>query len=52
MHFTNFTYLTNRLKDAGFGQDLNEALQTKLTDQPSAFELPYKACFGQHVLDG
>jgi len=51
MHLSNFAYLTNRLQEAGFGVALNEALQYKLKDQPSVFELPYKACFGSQVLD-
>jgi hypothetical protein len=51
MHFSNFSYLTKRLQDAGFGQDLNEALQNTLLDQPSSFELPYRVCFGKQVLE-
>jgi hypothetical protein len=51
MHFSNFSYLTKRLQEAGFGQDLNEALQNTLLDQPSSFELPYRVCFGKQVLE-
>jgi hypothetical protein len=51
MHFSNFSYLTNRLQEAGFGQDLNEALQNTLVDQPSSFELPYRVNFGKQVLE-
>ncbi len=51
MHYTNFTYLTNRLQDTGFGNALNDALHAKLKDQPSSFELPYKVWFGPHVLN-
>ena len=51
MHFSNFSYLTKRLQEAGFGQDLNEALQNTLVDQPSSFELPYRVCFGKQVLE-
>jgi hypothetical protein len=51
MHFSNFSYLTKRLQEAGFGQDLNEALQNMLLDQPSSFELPHKVCFGKQVLE-
>jgi hypothetical protein len=51
MHFTNFSYLTKRLQEAGFGQDLNEVLQNTLLDQPSSFELPYRVCFGKQVLE-
>jgi hypothetical protein len=51
MHVTNFIYLTKRLHNAGFGEELNEILKTRLQDQPSSFELPYKACFNRQVLD-
>lgn len=51
MHFANFSFLTDRLQEAGFGQDLHETLQNILVDQPSSFEMPYKICFGKQVLE-
>lgn len=51
MHVTNFIYLTKRLHSAGFGDELNEILKARLLDQPSSFELPYKACFNRQVLE-
>jgi hypothetical protein len=50
MQTKNYLYLTERLRETGIGDSLDDALQIKIADKLNAFVLDYTVCFDNHEL--